>query len=104
MLMNDLLTVTPLDLGNIGDAIKLMLDSSQLKLFKFLHDADSGKEVYDFKGTMHSEVSLASLLEHSKVGTIDGYEDIRTQLKVGYLFPTFLCHHIFISHYNISVL
>ena len=83
---NDLLkigTATPIDRNKIGDAIQLLLDSDQFKLFKFLHDADSGKEVFEFEGTMHCEATLASLLRHSKVGTIDGYEDIRTQLEVG---------------------
>ena len=71
------------NLDSIADAIQLLLDGNQFKFFKFLNDIDSGKKPFEFGGTMHCEASLASLLVHSKVGKIDGYEDIRTQLKVG---------------------
>ena len=66
----------------IDEAIKSILDGSQFKFFWFLHDISSGKKVFKFEGMMLCEASLTSLLMHSKVGTIDSYEDILTQLKL----------------------
>ena len=83
LLQAELTLGTPAVLDLIDEAIKSILDGSQFKFFWFLHDISSGKKVFKFEGTMHCEASLASLLVHSKVGTIDGYEDILTQLKVG---------------------
>ena len=79
----NLLSGTAVDLDGIGDAIQLMLEGNQIKFFSFLRDVGPGnKKVFIFDGTIHCEVFLSSFLVYSKVGTIDGYEDIRTQLKV----------------------
>jgi hypothetical protein len=77
--LSDLKEDENLDL--IHEAIQSVLDGNQFKFFKFLHDIE--KSPLEFGGMMHCEVSLVSLLVHSKVGKIDGYEDIRTQLEVG---------------------
>ena len=65
----------------INDVIDSLLHGNNLTFFKTLWDFKSS----GFGGSMHCEVILASLLNHSKRGTIDGiYEDIWTQLKVSY--------------------
>jgi hypothetical protein len=84
----------------IAKAIELMLKGNQLKFFRFLHDVDNKKTPFEFGGTMHCEVCLASLLVHSKVGTIHGYEALRAQLKVGLLFPTCLSSYFYFLLYQ----
>jgi hypothetical protein len=87
-----------LDRGeDLGDTINLMLGSNQLKFFEFLQEAN--KNGLQFGGTIHCEASLASLLKYSKRNPIGDvtYEKIRTELEVGYTFPTCLCHQILIS-------
>ena len=64
-----------------ANAIDSLLSSSNLTFFQTL----SNFNISGFGGSMHCEAILASLLNHSKGGTIDGmYEDIRAQLRVGY--------------------
>ena len=67
----------------VADAIQSVLNGNQYRFFKFLNEINSGKKIFTFGGTMHCEISLISLLVHSVVGKTDGYEDIRTRLKVG---------------------
>ena len=70
----------------IGDAIELLFNSNNLHFFNTLHEAN--KKSLSFRGSMHCEAVLASLLMHSKDGTInDKYEDIQAQLRVGYAIP-----------------
>ena len=67
----------------IDDTIESLLSSNNYRFIKFLREAD--EQGLNFSGMLHCEASLASLLKHSKDGTIDGTcEDICAQLKVGY--------------------
>lgn len=74
-----------LNFDKIDDAVTLMLSSNQIKFFKLLHDTDENSEGLKFIGTIHCEVSLASLLDHYPASTTDDTcKDIRAQLKVCY--------------------